>query len=58
MPDDRIKVGGHLMRIKEYTQMPLTNSIMLHLAYLGESKHTCLLTLDNTAFITIYNQKK
>lgn len=57
IPDDHIKIGGMLMRVKKYEQLTLTRSTRLTLADVENPDKTVILTLGNEMYLKIYNQK-
>lgn len=57
MPNDRIRIGDEVMKIVEYKQLTLTDSIMLTLVDEAKAQRTVLLTLDNSRIVTVYTKK-
>lgn len=57
LPNELIRIGDDMMKISEYKQLSLTDSIMLTLVDVNETQKTVLLTLDNQRLMTVYTKK-
>ena len=58
MPDDHIKIGDNMFRIREYKQLFLANSVQLILVDVeGRDHPSVILSMENRHFVTVYRKK-